>query len=417
MKILKKIVFNYYYIFFFLSALQTLSLDLRLIPVIKILLFVYSITFIGKYVHERSSNSLFILGRTLLLLFISYFILSGISYFDANKPAACFLNGLIVYIVPLCSFFFSYSLTSEDEIKLYKKIVNALLVGCIVGLILYFWSPAWYVAWRLTSYVEWVGADNALSVYEQYNNLSSVFSHPYYISFTGVFLISVFLNRIYNNIDRNRNFFFFFLTLLTLVLAQQRITIVFVILLVLIYSIIGITKGRKIFLTIVLVLFTVILYFIIHYYDIIVFLVERYSSVFDSKTLVSGRTDIAYKLLNTDYNFMFGEGANLTGHIAIQYGKACIPDSEYLKFIYELGLVGSFIFFSYGLLTIYVAYKYRLYIELPVVIFFVLAMYGANPFEKDNIILLYWICSGRVWRKALIFDKSCMSSHHSRILI
>lgn len=417
MKILKRVVFNYYYIFFFLSALQTLSLDLRLIPVIKILLFIYSITFIGNYVQEKSSNSLFILGRTLLLLFVFYFILSGFSYFDINKPLVCFLNGLVVYIVPLCSFFFSYSLTLKDEQKLYKKIENALLLCCIVGLVLYFWSPTWYVEWRLNSYSEWVGVDNALSVYEQYNNLSSVFSHPYYISFTGIFLISVFLNRIYNNVDKNKSLILFFLTFFTLILAQQRITIVFVLLLVLVYSVIGVAKGREMFLTIVLILFAVTVYFIIHYYDIIVFLIERYATVFDNKTLVSGRTDIAYKLLNTSYNFIFGEGANLTGHIAIQYGKVCIPDSEYLKFIYEFGFVGSSIFFSYVFLTIYVAYKYKLYIELPVVIFFVLAMYGANPFEKDNIILLYWICSGRVWKKAFILDKSCMRFHHSHTLV
>lgn len=405
MKLIKKVIFNYYYIFFFLSALQVLNLDLRLIPVIKVLLFGFSITFMGTFLHAKSSNSIFLLGRSLLLLFVFYFFLSGLSYYDANKPIAFFLNGIIVYIVPLCSFFFSFSLTADNEKKLYKKIENALLLCCIVGIVLYFWSPAWYISWRLDSYADWVGTDNAISVYEQYNNLSSVFTHPYYVSFTGVFLISVFLNRIYNNIDKKKNVIFFFLTLLTLILAQQRVTIVFVISLVLLYSIIGIFNGRKIFLSIIIILFISVLYLIIRYYDIIEFLIERYTSVFDSKTLVSGRTDIAYKLLDSNYNVIFGEGANLTGHIAIQYGKACIPDSEYLKFFYELGFLGSFIFFSYAFLTIYIAWKYKLYIELPIVMFFVFAMYGANPFEKDNIILLYWICSGRVWRKVLELDR------------
>lgn len=407
MKALRTVSLNFYLIFFLLSFLQTRSIDLRLIPVLKITLFCYSLTYIPQYLKSlNNSKGIYHVGNISLLLYISYFILSIFSYLDYNKNIRFYIEGIILYIVPLCSFFWSVCIKEKEANLLYRKIEYALVICCITGLYLYFMAPSWYINWRLSSYADWVGIDNAERIFLSYNNLSSVFTHPYFVAYTSVFLVSLYLNRLYKNQNIYINLILLIIVLVTIILAQQRVVIAFSICLILIYSLQGIRKKILIFYVLITIIFSVICFLFIHYSNEIQYLIERYNTIITGDVFNDGRANIAKHLLETDFNYVLGEGANLVGHIAISFGKPCIADSEYLKFIYELGVVGTTIFYAFTSLTIYVAYKYKSYIELPVVIFFIIAMYGANPFEKDNIILLYWICSGRVWYNTRNYFKS-----------
>lgn len=396
--ILRNTAYYYYVIFFILSFLQTLSIDLRLIPIIKIFLFVFCITYIPQYVKTLNyKGTRYHTGNVLLILFIAYFLCSIIMYVDEDKSIQYYIQGVILYLIPLCVYFWTVSIREEEASQFYKIIKNTIFVECIVGLYLYFASPTWYVSWRLNHMVEWVGEDNAVRVYESYHNLSSTFSHPYQIAYTAVFLLSTYLYQLYHTHNNYKVLFMTFIVLLTIILAQQRVVVAFAICMMGIYIFKGLKNGLHVFYMLSIILTVGISFFITTHFDDIIFLLERYDTVVSGSILDDGRNDFAFKLLKSDYNVLLGEGANLVGHIAGSHGRPCIADGEIFKFLYEFGIIGSLIFYSFALYTILMAYKYKCYIELPVVIFFVLAMYGANPFEKDNIILIYWICAGRIW--------------------
>lgn len=385
--------------------MQIFGLDFKGIAIIKAITFLYSVSFFYRYSIQSNSVGAIRFYNIILYVFVFIIICGFFSYLEGRVPIHVYFSGIVSYIFPLCILFWTFNQTIVERKVFIRKIVFGLFIFCVVGLLLYFWSPAWYVNWRISMYSEWVGGENAENFLTASNNLSSVSNHPYFVGYTTVFLLSISLYNIYRGKSKNKYFVLFIIALLTQILAQQRVSIVLSLIMIVIYSVVGIKNGNKSFLLIVVLLVISGIMAFIKYYDAIDFLITRYSSVSSGAVMNDGRFDLGYELLNSDYNCLFGEGFNKVGHASLRYGLKCIGDAEWQKMLYEIGYFGFSVFYIMLLFPVLLAYRYKCYVELPVVVFYLFATYGANPFENDNIILIYWINIGFILKNVHLICK------------
>jgi hypothetical protein len=198
------------------------------------------------------------------------------------------------------------------------------------------------------------------------------------------------------------------ITILVLLLAQQRITVVLGFGLILFYSFLEI-KQRRLRVTYLMILVLAFAsYYIIRHFEELSFLLDRYLTIIDGTVLDDGRSGQWQAVYKTFNNYVFGEGFNIVGHEARDYDMPSIADGELFKTIYELGIVGSFIFYSFCAQTFFRALNhYKEYaVEIPIIIGFVAMQYGGNPFGMTNIIILFWFSAGIIWNKKIITEKN-----------
>jgi hypothetical protein len=297
---------------------------------------------------------------------------------------------------------FAFSKSDSDIAVFQKRTIIALMFTYIGGLYLYFIFPSWYIEWRITILEEWVSQWGTGTSSEDYvkgiKNLSSFFQHPYFVGYTAVFALSYFLNYIYSNGLKLIVVLSFFITSVVVILAQQRISIVFCLSLFAVYLFFGSLKGKIYMLWLVIPIIIAIIYFVSTFGDTYDIVLKRISTIFDGSVL-NERKNMWTSFFKPDTNYILGEGFNIAGHAAIKYGMPSITDGEFHKLLYEIGILGSAIFYFFLLGTIVCAMKNIKYcrVELSVILFFLCAMYGANPYGMESTVPIYWFCAGRIW--------------------
>lgn len=398
-KLLKWIFDNFYILFCLLTLIVARGLQLPFIPILCVLVFMY---FISVYPTIRWNS-----GAKHIIMLCVYVLFSIAIYISNGYPLDIYYRGLFNYGFPLVFFLIASNISHQERDVFYQRTIIALMFTYLVGVYLYIYPPSWYTAWKVSQLEGWLG-DRTDSYINNYRYLTSFFSHSYFVGYTSFWALSYLLHKIYKSPKVSVvTYVSLIITMVVLLLAQQRVTFVLGFILILIYSWLEIKKGSLRISYFMAAVIMVASYYVIKHLDELSFLFDRYITVFDGSVLDDGRSS-QWKSVYKNFDDIFiGEGFNIVGHEAREYGMHTIADGELFKTIYELGVVGAIIFYSFCVGTIVRALKHakEYAVELPVVIGFVAMQYGASPFGMTNIIILYWFCAGIVWNKKIVTNK------------
>ena len=131
-----------------------------------------------------------------------------------------------------------------------QNMVYPLGLTYVIGLILFFWMPSWYVNYKIGQGNIW----NSTGFYE-IMRLSSFWTHPYFVGYSSLFVIVYILNlRILYGVKRDYYFIILIISFLALIFAQQRVSIALVLLFLDAFNVYEITPLRLIVLGAVVII-------------------------------------------------------------------------------------------------------------------------------------------------------------------
>lgn len=384
----KEFIDNYYYIYVFLALWTYIGLpDFQSYIIVATLL--SSVVLLN--VCPISCHKVDIL----VIVFILYQLAS---YLFSNYRLEVYYYGIKAQVMPIVFYFIGRNRLFRDN-KFYEKMKNPMMFAFIVGLILYFWAPDWYISRRTQ---DLLGSDSSTAYYEA-TRLSSFWPWSYAMGYGALYFIIYFSKTLFDNVatsffSRLKNYSCILIAILVLFFAQQRVSIAFFLVYLIIVSIYGNTNKKTLVKLWIIIGFIcmVLVVWILRYADadFVEYVLTR--SIESDENIVSKRFELFENLFNTS---LFGEGLGKYGHAALRYNEPSITDCEYIRFITELGYVGCFIFCYIYIKSLFRAFSYRksLMFEFCILSFYLAAMIGATPFENYSMQpFLCWFCLGRI---------------------
>lgn len=325
------------------------------------------------------------------------------SYFFSDYRIELFYFGIKNQLSVMFLYFIARTgkFKNDDFIENFKWPMLFIIVS---GIVLYFFPPGWYSAFRYNSLGDL--SDNPQLFYEM-TRMSSFFSHPYFLGYGSCIMIIYIIKKLL--IDKCESIWYyvaFFLTIFTLFFSQMRVAIAYSLLFMTLSSlyVVFIDKSNSRFFKTILYLVPIsilILFLIINNIDedFLYYITERSTNKDDN--LIEERINIFAYFFR--YISVFGSGLGRFGHSAIEFNQKCIADAEYLRVLCELGYVGMFLLIFPIIYSVILGIKNikNAFFETFVVLFFLFVMIGAAPLEmtqQHNFLL--WFCVGHIVSKS-----------------
>ena len=338
-----------------------------------------------------------------ILIMISLFLLGLIGYSKNIDPRL--FNSGVRYQLLLTTFFFIGKYYSSSLLIIEKGKVFFFFMA-IIGLLLYIYEPAWYIGIKTNL----VSLDMSTQTnYYETMRLSGFSSYPYWISYGSIIYFVYYMIRIcYENYGKKKTLYhyliIFFLVIIMFLCAQRAPLLVSLFLFVIILSR-AVYKGniRYLFISLSFIIPMVVFFSFWRNHmedDMIHFTSEKYRFLDGgAMELVENRANMF--ISKKDITFT-GEGIGLYSHTALSLGKKAITDQQYLRIIYESGVLG---FLFYVVFFVTICYhglkdlKKNLF-EVFVIVFYLISMFGANSLSMEGYhTAIFWICCGRIFRK------------------
>lgn len=384
-------------------------LIMRNININTILLFPAFILFssYAVYIAIRSRHNSFIIS---LNVFIVYCIFTIICYTFNNTPLTCFVGGFKSFLFPIVFAYMGYVDKFDDRFNTYY--MYACLFCFLCGLYLYFSPPSYYTeflirsrddAWNTSA--KYLTEDTILN----YSRFSSFFSSSYAIQYFGV--PALIMALVYSNkkqVSLNKKWICYLLALVSFIsclLCQQRMAMAWAFFVVVFLGIYYGHKGNYNILKIVIIsicLLSLFMGFILSLerFDIVS---EMVKGRFEQMNFADAYSDRKGQFQNfsriTSTSMIFGLGLGSCSGVAGAFGLDAIYDSEFPKIFYELGLLGTVLFFVLIIPTIIRATKKikYLHMELLIVVFFLVAGIGSDSLTFFLFDVIFWYSIGRIW--------------------
>ena len=391
----KGLINNYYWIYVFLALWTFIGLKDIYSYIIVLLLLSTIVTLKSKPIKLNAMDGW-------ILVFILYQL---ISYLFSNYPFSLFYYGIKAQIVPIAFYFIGRNRLFSDN-KFLVRMKWSMMFAFICGLILYFWSPGWYIARKTID----LTASSSTNAFYEVTRLSSFWPWSYAMGYGSLYFIMYFAKDALFKKGNLQIYCCLITSLLVLFFAQQRVSIAFFIVFMVIISFwSNVDKKRILKVWLLICLFGIILFLWITNHadtDFIDYILNR--SLNSDENIISQRFELFSSFWNVS---ILGEGLGKYGHSALIYNMPSITDCEYIRFMAELGIIGCVIFFYICFKTIYKAFCLRKYciFELCIILFFLVAMIGATPFENLSMQpFLFWYCLGRIYsgNRSYYFQKS-----------
>lgn len=389
---LKNIYNNYYWILTISAVLGIVTNHLWLNTIIFPFIIFYKIS------STRLKKSLYV--NDILFVALGFIILLSWLLNSFTNKSSIILMFVLSNGAFMSTYFIGRNMKRMDAYYIFECSLLPIAVVNILGVILFFWQPEWYVQITLSNpFFEGLEAER----------MRSVFSSPYVCSYASFFAISyILLAR--KDIERKGRFFYstavvricLVSCILALVLCMQRAPIGGAILAIGIYFVVSSLKTRNIFKLIVyffiIVLLGALIYYVLSKYmasDSIDYFFEKFEILFDSEdNFFKERKD----LFVID-DSLLGDGAGRHSHYAMMQGEVGITDNEYGKLMQEVGIIGQFLQIAIIVLAMLKSLlNWRLLsFELCVLLFLLVAMNGADPLSLYELHpLFFWIVIGSV---------------------
>ena len=372
--------------------------------IIKILaIFIsFSVFFHGGYRKEDFFASL-------TMGYIAYCLLTGFSYLWNNRPFSCYYADISDYVLPI--FFVFVGLKDNKERVLYDRFLKYLIPIFVLGIICFMTTPAWYTV-RLAQAMNSQWYLNS-DIYDEETILSATrftafFRTSYPVSHFVSFGMSIVC---FNSLRADKEPRFLILSFIVLIivafLSQHRVAIACMVL-YLGFTIIYAVARKKTYRIwpLFIILGFGITSFVVYglsndrFNDVLTMVSERVEDMSVSNAMKE-RKQIKEVMSSWD-NIIFGQGIGSGGPSARAAGYYGITDQNYVKLLYETGLMGCLyllLIFASTLIRAIKFYKYYL-TELMIVVFVLIAMLGSNSLViYYTYIIMFWYAVGRIWNR------------------
>lgn len=409
-----------YPLFMLTSLLAAYFLRTTNAVIIPLFLLFWGVYGIASFLKVRNSRF-----KILFTVWLLYVIFSIVSYAFNNVPFVAYYSDFRSVVIPMLFVYVGMYYKNDD---IYKIFVLSTLFCDIIGLVLYFWQPDWYVGFKTNIFNDaWyaigsnVNEDNVMT-----NGLTGRFSsfleNAYPIAFYNIFSLCIVFTDLYR--AKEHRLFKSNHTLIGIIaicivatfLTLTRVAILFLGLLLLYFLFHGYkhrSNNRLIFLWMLIVILGIIAVAIVYLLktDFGDLVLDRLLGRFDSSSMTEAREgsrsvqiDGVLKIWN---NYVFGDGMGSRGGAVRKLGMTGLTDCNWVRLLVEYGVVGFFIFILVIGTTLRRAYRFKKYLttEMMIILYIVLAMTVSDALSKGHMILLFWFAIGRIWNEKYIFEK------------
>ena len=351
----------------------------------------------------------------LMIIWLAYNILSLFMYVAGGIPLECYVDRLKAVVFPMLFFFLgAYEVSTRKNF--YNSFTISVFACFIIGLWLYFTTPSFYLEFLVRVREEASYIDNTLSenVILEYTRFGSFFSASYAISYFSIPAISLAIASLYNSDTYKKKLFWLFVVLISYIsaiLCQQRIAMVISSIIMLCFFISSINNRKMRGMTQILLVLVVIAVFGVITSNILSG--ERFALILQLLTgrmeemslsgAMSERTSQYTNVLAAWSNLILGDGIGSHSGPAMNYGYRVVCDGEFYRILVENGVVGMALFLIIIISSLIRMVKYyrRLWPELLIVLFFLLAAVGSNSLSINFIYSsIFWYSLGVVWNKS-----------------
>lgn len=389
---------NNFYIFFvifsFLSVRFSFPGSVR--TVMWVLLFLVNLPLVFK-------NKGYIDKLIYLYVFLGLFSILG--WFQRDYPFEFYLTILFESYIPIV-FYFVGRESNEQVSTFYRRSAYAIMFVNLVGFILLYTTPAWYVERSLNVL-------NELGYYTEdtlkYARFAS-FLDSYHTSNFSAFLLCISLGSYYFLHEKLSSRYFymfaFVVAIIGIMLAQQR-TAMFIGLALIPFGMMLLSKYNKqnkkasFELTILLVIgFIGIAALAVQLSDYFSLedVLGRFSK--DSRdTMVSNRSGTWENAIMHQENFIWGHGLGGGGHLAQSIGiTPTVRDGSYFVLLLETGIFSLLSFLTILIISLLRGFKKvkKNFIDFSILFFCCFSLIGANIIYYPYIIGFMWYAIGRI---------------------
>lgn len=344
-----------------------------------------------------------------LSAFIILLVFSGVFYLLGDKPITLYILSLAFYVSPMLMTYVGLD-NFDFEGKFYKVLLASCVIIFFVGLYLYFFSPSWYVSAVASRYNNswYTDVDQMRSdewVFER-ARFSTVFLTSYAVSYFSMYSVPLSLALLVANKDRKKRKWYILSAIICFIasiLCQQRVAMACSLFTVFLFFFL---QDKKYFMY-SLVLFVVIItgfYIVIQNYsdnNVYLNVIARFSEMTLTDAFEGSRSDQVVNILKEWDNPIFGMGVGSGGGEARRLGYTGITDGNFIRILYENGIVGAFLFLSMSISALIRGLrniKY-LYVETSILISILASMVGADPLSYFFYIIPFWYALGRLNNK------------------
>lgn len=378
--------------FFLIYAIAQLFLLLGLVDLHINQFFHLGLGVCGVYYLFKNNLRLF---DSIILLYLFYLLLNGV-LIDYDGHWQCFYRTLPIQIASIfCYFIGRFSKIEITEVLLKMKLPWICL--SIIGLYCFFILPSWYIKMK----TEQLGMGYTDNQYLSVFRLSSIWGHPYQITYA-TFFFGIYLIYDYVNKKTERyGLLFLMLCCLVLLLGQIRAAIgglVVSLMIILLKSHkAGVGKWVKISILSFLIAIGVILILSLVDNSQLNSYIVNHMQEFLSGENMTDRLDYTSGGIK-DYS-LFGDGFGRYGYEARLQDRYAIVDSEYQKHLAEVGYFGFAFLLLFIVFTLIKSIKKRIHtLELCVILFYCFAMIGASTLSNPHQFgFMFWFCLGKLW--------------------
>lgn len=381
-RIFKFIIDNYYWIFVLLALWTYVGLPDFYSLVIVLFTMAAIVLFQERPINWNATD-------TLVVAFMLYQLCSCIF---SSYNLAIYYYGVKSQIMPMAFYFIGRNVLVADD-RLLKGMKWPMMLAFVAGLILYFWSPDWYMARK----VAMLAGDASKTKYFEVTRLSSFWPWSYAMGYGALYFILYFSKDVLKEKPDRAMYAYLAVAMLVMFFAQLRASIAFFFLYILFISIYGNISKKRITTLWAFVGGTALAlaFWLLEFGD------TKYLDYVLGRSVNSGGNIIGDRFgqFASFWNVSaFGEGLGKYGHAALMYDKPCIADCEYIRLMAELGVVGCALFFLiyFSLLSKAFFLRRFLLFECCVLLFFLVAMIGASPLENASMQpFLLWYSLGK----------------------
>jgi len=352
---------------------------------------------------------------TFLVIYILYCLLSLVFVTDSDVKLSGYSYDLLNFILPMSAFFIGSNKIITDN-RYYNWFLYSVLFCFGLGLFFYFFSTNWYVEKISVLSYDRLGTElSDLDELHERTRFSSFMYGPYPIQYLGIPALSYLLFQIYSDKDKYRKDKWYYaisviVIIVSIVLCQQRTAWGYLAVLIIFYLVISLGKKKDIW---GLLIFGVVIFAIISFvqpnFDVIGSVLGSRMDEMSFSSAMSGRTNQYESLWENWTRPIFGHGMGSGGAIARVAGLPGASDAGYMKILYENGMVGSLLFLGIIIPTLVRVIKKRkyYYVELHIIIFFLIAMLGSNALCISLYYsIMFWYAIGRVWNSNYLNEQS-----------
>lgn len=331
-----------------------------------------------------------------VLIYLIYIILNTI-FIDYPLHWRYAYKAMLIQFAPILCYFIGRNSRITIE-HVFSNMKYPLLLAAIIGLYAFFFNPSWYVDMKTSNFSKYI-TDIQI---EECMRLSSVWTHPYRLSYATILYCMLLFNDLYKKRKGSQKWHILLqLVILVIVLlfAQLRVTLICLIVSNFVFLVYYGYSLRKIFFQLFLILL---------FCGVSLFAVTNFATQSNSAYL-SHHLEAVFKSETYDERFkvteniesIFGDGFGRYDYLAIDYHKPAILDNELYNHIGELGYIGTFLLISILLISLYrIIFSRVPPLESSVFLFYLIAMFVASVLSNHHQYnYVFWFVLGHIWSK------------------